>query len=193
MFVSPSIFLKFSNFSLPSALVKMSAICSLVEQCINKMVLASTWCRIKWYFVLMCFVRSWNLELLANLITEVLSIKSGVAFTYFSYKSSSIFMSHIISFVASATMTYHASVMEFVGKNRLCDLQEIVVDPRLTRYPEVDTPFYLFPSKSKSIFPTNLNSSTLEYLSPKSWVPFKYLRILFPTYQCPSQDFYMNL
>jgi hypothetical protein len=63
------------------------------------------------------------------LIVEVLSTKRGVKFTYFSCKSSSIFPSHVISFVASAATTNFASI----GIDCLCDLQEIVIDPRLMR------------------------------------------------------------
>ena len=42
-------------------------------------------------------------------------------------------MSHAISFVASDVATYSASVVESVGIDYLCDLQGIVVDPRLIR------------------------------------------------------------
>ena len=85
-------------------------ICSLVAQWRRWIVLASTWCQIKWCLVLMCFVRSWNVGFLANFIAEVLSIMSGVEFTCFTCKSSRIFLSHTISFVASTAATYSASV-----------------------------------------------------------------------------------
>ena len=58
---------------------------------------------------------------------------------YVSCKSSSIFLSHTISFVASAAATYLDSVVESARTDCLCDLQEIVVDPRLGVYLEVDT------------------------------------------------------
>jgi hypothetical protein len=61
---------------------------------------------------------------LANLIAEVLSTRRGVEFTCFSCKYSSIFLSHTISFVASAAATYSASVVESVGTDCLHDLQE---------------------------------------------------------------------
>jgi hypothetical protein len=83
--------------------------------------------------VLMCLVRSWNLGFLANLIEEVLSTRRGVEFTCFSYKSSSIFMSHTISFVASTTATYSTLVVEFAGTDCLHDLQETTADSRLVR------------------------------------------------------------
>jgi hypothetical protein len=66
-----------------------------------------------------------------------------------------------LTFVTSTITTYYAFVVEFVGADHLCDLQEIVVDPRLMRYPEVDTPFFLFPFEFESICPTNLKSSNL--------------------------------
>ena len=72
----------------------MSTIFSFVEQWRRWIVLASTWCRIRWYLVLMCFVRSWNFGFLANFIVEVLSIKRGVECTCFSCKYSKIFLSH---------------------------------------------------------------------------------------------------
>jgi hypothetical protein len=77
----------------------------------------------------MCLVQSWNLGFLANLIAEVLSTRRGVEFTCFSCKSSSIFLSHTISFVASTIATYFSSVVESVGTDYLCDLQETVADP----------------------------------------------------------------
>ena len=93
--------------------------------------------------MLMCLVRSWNLGVLANLIEKVLSINKGVEFSYFSYKYSSIFLGHTISFVASAISTYFSYVVESVGTECLCDLHEIVVDPILIVYLEVDTPISL--------------------------------------------------
>jgi len=64
---------------------------------------------------MICLVRSWNFGFLANLIAEVLSMKRGVDFTYFSYKSSRISVSHTISLVASATTTYSISIVESFG------------------------------------------------------------------------------
>src|SRR5713226_8923213 len=114
----------------------------------------------------MCLVRSWNLGFLASLITEVLSINNKVEFSCFSCKSSSIFLSHTISFVASAADTYSSSVVESTGTDCFRDLHETTADPRLIVYPEVDTPVSLSPSKSESEYPISLKSSTLEYLSP---------------------------
>jgi hypothetical protein len=92
--------------------------------------------------------------------------KSGVAFTYFSCKSSSIFLSYTISFEAT---TYFASIVESSRMDYLHDFQDIVVDPRLVRYPKVGTPFSLSPSNSESVCLTSLKfASTLEYLSPMS-------------------------
>ena len=98
----------------------------------------------------MCFVRSWNFGFLANFIIEVLSIMSGVDCTCFTCKSSRIFLSHTISFVASAAATYSAFVVESAGIDYLCDLQETTPDPRLIAYPEVYTRVSLSPSKSES-------------------------------------------
>ena len=131
MLVSPSFILNLSKFSLPSALVKMYAICSFVEQCHRWIVLASTCCRIIWYFVLMCLVRSSNFRCLANFISKMLSIKRGIEFTCFSCKSSKIFLSHTFSFVASSVATYSASVVESVGTDYWHDLHETTPDPRL--------------------------------------------------------------
>src|SRR5882762_4773336 len=116
----------------------------------------------------MCLVQSWNLGFLVSLIAKVLSINNGVEFSCFSCKSSSIFLSHTISFVALAAATYSASVVEFAGTDYLRDLHETVADPRLIVYPEVDTPVSLSPSKSESEYPISLKSSTLEYLIPTS-------------------------
>ena len=75
----------------------------------------------------MCLVRSWNLGFLASLIAEVLSINNGVDFSCFSCKSSSIFSSHTISFVASAAATYFDSVVESSGTDCLHDQLLIAV------------------------------------------------------------------
>ena len=171
----------------------MSATWSFVEQCQRWTILAYTWCRIKWYFVLMCLVRSCNLGFLASLIAEVLSINNRVEFSCFSWKYSTIFLSHTISFIASTAATYSASVVESARTNYLRDLHETAVDPRLIVYPEFDTPVSLSPSKYESEYPISLKSSTLEYLSPTSWVPFKYLRTLFAADQCPSQGYAWTL
>ena len=72
----------------------------------------------------MCLVRSWNFGFLANFIAEVLSIMSGVDCTCFTCKSSRIFLSHTISFVASAAATYSAFIVESAGTDCLRDLQE---------------------------------------------------------------------
>ena len=119
--------MNFSNFSLPSALVKMSTICLVVEQCLKWVVLASTWYRIRWYFVLMCLVRSWNMGFLANLIVEVLSTRIGFEFTCFSFKFSSIFLSHTISFVASVAATYSTSIMEFSRIDCLISMRLLLI------------------------------------------------------------------
>jgi len=131
MLVSPSIILNLSKFSLPSTLVKMSTIYSFVEQWHRGILLASTWCQIRWYFVLMCFVRSWNFRFLAYFIVEALPIMRGVECTCFSYNSSIIFLSHTISFVASAATTYSTSVVESAGIDCLRDLYMTALDPRL--------------------------------------------------------------
>src|SRR5712692_2820169 len=127
----------------------------------------------------MCLVRLWNLGFLASLIAEVLSTSNGVDFSYFSCKYSSIFLSHTISFVASAAATYSASVVESARTNCLCDLHETAADPRLIVYPEVDTPVSLSPSKYESEYPISLKSSSLEYLSPMSLLLLMYIIILF--------------
>src|ERR1700728_3884390 len=101
----------------------------------------------------MCFVRSWNFGFLANFIAEVLSIMSGVDCTCFTCKSSRIFLSHTISFVASTATTYYASVVESAVTDCLRDLQEIAPDPRVIAYLQVDTPVSLSPSKSESEYP----------------------------------------
>ena len=132
-------------------------------------------------------------RILSQLDYRSMSINNGVEFSCFSWKYSSIFLRHTISFVASATATYSASVVESAGTDCLRDLHEIAADPRLMVYPEVDTPVSLSPSKSESDYPISLKSSTLEYLSPTSWVPFKYIRTLFAAEQCPSQGLCMNL
>ena len=134
-----------------------------MEQCRIWNVLASTWHQIKWYFLLMCFVRSWNLGFLANLIAKVLSINKGVEMSCFSYKYSSIFLRHTFSFVSSISSTYFAYIFESTGTRCLCDLQEIIVDPRLIVYPEVDTHVSLPPPESESMYPMSLQYSTLVY------------------------------
>jgi hypothetical protein len=60
------------------------------------------------------------------------------------------FLGHAISFVSFAFATYLSFVLEFVGTDYLCDLQETIFDQRIMRYPKVETPFSLFPSRSKS-------------------------------------------
>jgi hypothetical protein len=117
--------------------------------------------------VLMFLAQSWNLGILANFIAEVFSTRRGVELTCLSYKYSSIFLSHTISFIAFVATTYSSFVVESIGTECLHDLQEMIVDPRLMRYLQVDTPFSLSPTKSKLQYLIMLNSSTLEYLSSK--------------------------
>ena len=93
---------------------------------------------------------------------------SGVDCTCFTCKSSRIFLSHTISFVASAAAMYSASVVESAGTDCLHDLQETAPNQRLIAYPEVDTPVSLSPSKSESEYPIKLKSSTCVYLIPRS-------------------------
>lgn len=122
-----------SNFSFPSALVKMSTTFSFMEQFLKWIILDYTWYQIKWYFVLIYLVWSWNLGFLANLIAKVLLTKRGVEFSCFSYKSSGIFLKHKIYFFSSNASTYSTSIMEYVGIHYLHYLQEIGIDPRLIR------------------------------------------------------------
>jgi len=61
----------------------------------------------------------------------MLLIKRGVECTCFSYKSSIFFLRHTISFDASDVATYSSLVVEYVGIDYLCDLQQITPDPRL--------------------------------------------------------------
>ena len=93
---------------------------------------------------------------------------SGVDCTCFTCKSSRIFLSHTISFVASTTATYYASVVESAVTDCLRDLQETAPNPRLIAYPEVDTLVCLSPSKCESEYPIKLKLSTCVYLIPKS-------------------------
>jgi hypothetical protein len=99
---------------------------------------------------------------LANLIAKVLATRRGVEFTYLSYKYSSIFPSHTISFVSSSTATYSSFVVESSETYCLCDL-ETNAYPRLMIYLEVDTPFALSQTMFELEYPIGLNSSTLEY------------------------------
>jgi hypothetical protein len=41
------------------------------------------------------------------------------------------FLNHAISFVAFATTMYSTSIVEYVGTEYLCDIQDTIVDPRL--------------------------------------------------------------
>ena len=59
------------------------------------------------------------------------------------------------------------------------DLQETIGNPRLMAYPKFETAFSLSPSKFEFVYLISLKSPTLEYLSPNSYVPFKYQRTLF--------------
>ena len=76
--------------------------------------------------------------------------------------------SKVDALVSLVISTYSASIDKSTRIDYLRDLQEIVVDPRLIVYPGVDTPVSLSPSKSESVYPISLRSSTLVYLSPKS-------------------------
>ena len=138
----------------------------------------------------MCLVRSWNFGFLANFIADVLSIMSGVDCICFTCKSSRIFLSHTISFVASAAATYSASVVESAGTDCLCDLQETTHDPRLIAYPEVDTPIYLSPSMSKSQYPIKLKSSTCVYLIPE--VLSTRRGVEFTCFSCKSSSIFLS-
>jgi len=92
----------------------------------------------------------------------------GVDCTCFTYKYSRIFLSHTISFVASAVATYSASVVESTGTNCFPDLHETIHNPRLIAYPEVDTLVSFSPSKFELDYPIKLKSSTYVYLISKS-------------------------
>ena len=93
----------------------------------------------------------------------MLSTNKGVEFTYSSHKYSSIFLSYIISFVAFVITTYFVVVVESMGIDCLCDIQEIDVDPRLVRWPKIDIIVSFSPSNFESEYPIRLKSSSLEY------------------------------
>jgi hypothetical protein len=107
--VSSIIFLNFSNFSLPNILVKMFAICGTMYQ-MNSVGLYLMSNHMVLHIDVLCSII--NLGFLANLIVEVLSIKSGVAFMCFFCKSYSIFLSHTISYVSFVVDTYSSSLLE---------------------------------------------------------------------------------
>jgi hypothetical protein len=51
----------------------------------------------------------------------------------------------------------------------------------------------MLPPQSLSVYPMSLKSSEVEYLMPKYFVPFTYIMILFPDFQCDSFGVSMNL
>jgi hypothetical protein len=51
----------------------------------------------------------------------------------------------------------------------------------------------MLPPQSLSVYPRSLKSSEVEYIIPKSLVPFTYLIILFHAFQCDSFGVSMNL
>ena len=117
--VSSSIFLKFSSLIYSKSFGEDVCDFPFVEECLKWIVLAFTRYQIRWYFVLVCLVWSWNFGFLANLITKLLPTYRGVEFTCFSYKYSSTFSVHTISFATFATTTYSTFVVEYVGTNYL--------------------------------------------------------------------------
>jgi hypothetical protein len=51
----------------------------------------------------------------------------------------------------------------------------------------------MFPPQSLSMYPVSLKSSEVEYIIPKSLVPFTYLKIIVLAFQCDSFGVSMNL
>ena len=47
--------------------------------------------------------------------------------------------------------------------------------------------------QSLSVYPISLKSYAVEYIMPKSFVPFTYLKILYPSFQWDSFGVFMNL
>ena len=60
-------------------------------------------------------------------------------------------------------------------------------------YPEVLFLSSILPPQSLSVYPMSLKFSEVEYFMPKYFVPFTYLTILFPAFQCDYFGVSMNL
>jgi hypothetical protein len=60
-------------------------------------------------------------------------------------------------------------------------------------YPEAPFLSSMLPSQSLSMYQVGLKYFEVEYLIPKYFVPFTYLKILFHAFQCDSFEFSVNL
>ncbi len=111
-YTNPNLLLQVSNWSLGTALVKMSAAISLVEQYSNKTSLEAICSLTKWNWTSMCFVRRWCTRLFNKAKLPWLLLSMRVAFFCMYPTSPKNLLSHKTSFVAWVHAMYSTSVEE---------------------------------------------------------------------------------
>jgi hypothetical protein len=96
--------------------------------------------------------------------------------------------SQLAVLVAMYSVSVELSAMEFCFFLN----QDIIIDPKLKKHPEVLFLFVALPTQSKSKYPYNLTSPSPRYLKPYSIVPLKYLSTCFTATQCSWLGSTMN-
>ena len=140
----------------------------------------------KWYCVSMCLVFLWNTWFFVNMMAKLLSRNIFVGSSCSYNKYFNILIIHTAWQATLVAATYFASTKESVTMGCFLDAHDTIPVPKWNLYLEVFFLSSMLPPQSLSLYPMSLKSYEVEYLMQKSFVPFTYLRILFPYFQCDS-------
>lgn len=180
----PSCPLNFTNLSRHRDLVRMFVVWSSVGTYYNTTNPSSTYCRMKWQWISMCFVRSWKIGFLASFSTPWLSQNKREGPTWDIFMSESIQQSQTTSHAALTVPWYFASVKERASACCFLLVHVTAPMPRLKTYLEVDFLSSIELSQSESVKPISWGSLLLLYRMPKLGVLFTYLSTRFAATKC---------
>ena len=140
----------------------------------------------------MCLVFLWNTWFFDNMMAELLS-KNIVVGSCCSYnKSFNILLIQNTWQATLVVVTYSISVEEKVTMGYFLDAHDTIPDPKWNVYSEVIFLSSMLPPQSPSVYPISLKSFEVEYIMPKSFVPFTNLGKKISAFQWDSFGVSMN-
>ena len=190
-FSTLSLFLRFTNWVLETALVNTSATWSMEGTCWIETFLCKTFSLTKYKSNSMCFFLECNTGLEANITVLRLShqITGGVGKVILI--SERIDCSQVISATKLARLLYSTFVLNLDIVCCFFNCQVTKFEPKYTQNPEVD--LRSLGSEAQSASQNTTRSRVWDFLKCNPWwrVSFKYLRILLTTFQWDSNGAYI--
>ena len=183
---TPSFCLRYSNASLGRGLVNISATCSLEGTYSNLTFCSSTYSCRKWYLIGMCLVLECITRFFEILVALVLSHRMEMGGEHLIWISCNGCIIQRSWVQHDAATTYSASAVDKAIE--LCFLlnQDTNRGPIYNAPPLLLFQSSILPAQSASVYAWRVRSAFFGYHSPKSWVPCRYLNIIFTAWRWDS-------